>query len=93
MDIERLLSIMNADVYQRLLSAVELGRWPEGHRLSEQQRAQAMQIVMLYQSRHNHLAEHLTVNTRGEIEMKSKQALKAQFVSSAAPLTVRRVEE
>ncbi|EFE23329.1 hypothetical protein EDWATA_01657 [Edwardsiella tarda ATCC 23685] len=92
MDIERLLSIMNDDVYQRLLSAVELGCWPEGSRLSEAQRAQAMQIVMLYQSRHNHQAEHLTVNTRGEIEMKSKQALKAQFASPEADLAIRRVE-
>lgn len=40
-------------------------------------------MVMLYQSRHNHRAAHLTVNTRGEIEMKSKQALKALF---SAPL-------
>ncbi|WP_395755061.1 YeaC family protein [Edwardsiella ictaluri] len=84
MDIERLISIMNEDVYQRLATAVELGKWPDGSRLSESQRGEALQMVMLYQSRHNHQAAHLTVNTRGEIEMKSKQALKALFVAPLA---------
>ena len=40
-------------------------------------------MVMLWQSRHNAQAEHMTINTAGELVMKSKQELKQQFSASA----------
>ncbi|SUC40339.1 Protein of uncharacterised function (DUF1315) [Proteus mirabilis] len=38
-----------------------------------------MQIVLLWQAQNNHNPEHMTVGTNGQITMKSKQELKAQF--------------
>ncbi|MCV5215628.1 DUF1315 family protein [Escherichia coli] len=38
-----------------------------------------MQAVMLYQSKHNTEAQHMTVAAGGEISFKSKQELKKQF--------------
>jgi uncharacterized protein YeaC (DUF1315 family) len=38
-----------------------------------------MQAVMLYQSKHNTDAQHMTVAVGGEISFKSKQELKKQF--------------
>ncbi len=41
-----------------------------------------MQAVMLYQSKHNVEAQHMTVAAGGEISFKSKSELKRQFQMS-----------
>ncbi|HAS6348313.1 YeaC family protein [Vibrio sp. IRLE0018] len=81
MNTEQLLSAMTPEVYQRLTYAVETGRWPEGTPLSQTQRDSCMQAVMLYQSKHNTEAEHMSVAAGGEICFKSKAELKKQFQS------------
>ncbi|MEJ3622628.1 YeaC family protein [Vibrio vulnificus] len=81
MNTEQLLSAMTPEVYQRLTYAVEIGRWPEGTPLSQTQRDSCMQAVMLYQSKHNIDAEHMSVAAGGEICFKSKAELKKQFQS------------
>lgn len=77
--IEQLLAVMTPEIYERLVTAVELGKWPDGVPLTVEQKEHSLQMVMLWQSRHNHDAEHMTVGTNGEITMKSKQELKAMF--------------
>ncbi|ACS85761.1 YeaC family protein [Musicola paradisiaca] len=79
MHIDDLISVMTPEIYQRLVTAVELGKWPDGVALSAEQKENALQAVMLWQSRHNTEADHMTINTQGEIEMKSKQELKQRF--------------
>lgn len=79
MDAEQLLQAMTPEVYDCLVYAVETGRWPEGTTLSKEQRDSCMQAVMLYQSKHNTDAQHMTVAAGGEISFKSKQELKKQF--------------
>ncbi|EHZ7122551.1 DUF1315 family protein [Vibrio vulnificus] len=81
MNTEQVLSAMTPEVYQRLTYAVETGRWPEGTPLSQTQRDSCMQAVMLYQSKHNIDAEHMSVAAGGEICFKSKAELKKQFQS------------
>ncbi|EJU9866758.1 YeaC family protein [Vibrio vulnificus] len=81
MNTEQLLSAMTPEVYQRLTYAVETGRWPEGTPLSQTQRDSCMQAVMLYQSKHNIDADHMSVAAGGEICFKSKAELKKQFQS------------
>ncbi|POF59716.1 hypothetical protein CRN58_07310, partial [Vibrio vulnificus] len=49
--------------------------------LSQTQRDSCMQAVMLYQSKHNIDAEHMSVAAGGEICFKSKAELKKQFQS------------
>ncbi len=79
MDIEQLVNTISPETYQRLMYAVETGRWPEGERLADEQRSLCMQAVMLYQSRFNADAEHMSVSVGGEISMKSKRELKSLF--------------
>ncbi|TDE23453.1 DUF1315 family protein [Vibrio owensii] len=79
MDAEQLLNAITPEVYERLVYAVETGRWPEGTPLSQEQRDSCMQAVMLYQSKHNTEAQHMTVAVGGEISFKSKRELKKQF--------------
>ncbi|WP_434359587.1 DUF1315 family protein [Parasalinivibrio latis] len=79
MKVEDLLSMMTPEVYQRMSYAVETGKWPDGTPLTPEQRDSAMQAVMLYQSRHNADAQHMTVAQGGDIEFKSKAELKKAF--------------
>lgn len=79
MDVEKLLAAITPDIYQNMLSAVETGRWPDGKLLSEAQRDHTQQLVILYQTKHNHQPQHFTVGTDGELVMKSKQELKRQY--------------
>ena len=72
MDTERLLDAITPEAYEKLTYAVETGRWPDGTTLSKEQRDSCMQAVMLYQSKHNVEAQHMTVAAGGEISFKSK---------------------
>ncbi|MFV0575692.1 MAG: YeaC family protein [Vibrio sp.] len=79
MNVEQLLEAMTPEVYERLNYAIETGRWLDGTPISQEQRDSCMQAVMLYQSKHNHNAQHMTVAAGGEVEFKSKAELKKQF--------------
>lgn len=79
MDLEQLLNAMTPEVYQRIVTAVEIGKWPDGTPLTQEQQDSAMQAVMLYQSRHNTNAEHMSVEVGGEIRFKSKAEFKRDF--------------
>ncbi|WP_110027346.1 YeaC family protein [Mangrovibacter plantisponsor] len=79
MDFEAVLSTMTPEIYQRLATAVELGKWPDGVPLTQEQKENCLQLVMLWQQRTNADPEHMTIGTDGQIMMKSKQQLKAEF--------------
>ncbi|MCG3864901.1 MULTISPECIES: DUF1315 family protein [unclassified Photobacterium] len=81
MDVSPLLKAMTPEVFERISAAVETGKWPDGTALTPNQRDSAMQAVMLYQSRHNSDAQHMTVAAGGEIKFKSKAELKRDFTS------------
>ncbi len=83
--LEEMVNAITPEAYERLLYAVETGRWPEGAELNEAQRAHCQQAVMLYQSKHNSDAQHMTIDKEGEIAFKSKSELKRQFVET--PIT------
>lgn len=81
MEVNELISMVTPEIYQRISTAVELGKWPDGVALTDEQKEHCMQIVLLWQAKNNHAPEHMTVGTNGQITMKSKQELKAQFQS------------
>ncbi|SHO58333.1 YeaC family protein [Vibrio quintilis] len=79
MNAQQLIEIITPEAYQRLLYAVETGKWPEGTTLSQEQRDACIQAVMLFQSKHNTEPEHMTIAAGGEVCFKSKSELKQQF--------------
>ncbi|MGC6386981.1 YeaC family protein [Ewingella sp. S1.OA.A_B6] len=79
MEINELVGVMTPEIYQRLSQAVELGKWPDGVALTSEQKDNSLQMVMLYQARHNSDAQHMSIGTDGQIVTKSKQELKQQF--------------
>ncbi|MCI1033206.1 hypothetical protein EDF75_1169 [Raoultella sp. BIGb0149] len=86
MDIEQIIDSMTPEVYQRLATAVELGKWPDGVALTPEQKENSLQLVMLWQARHNVQAQHMTIDTSGQMVMKSKQQLKVEFGITPEPI-------
>ncbi|OEE86193.1 hypothetical protein A1OQ_17180 [Enterovibrio norvegicus FF-162] len=93
MDIEQLLFSITPEAYDRLSFAVETGKWPEGTPLSQEQRDHAMQVVMLYQSRHNTEPQHMTVAAGGDITLKSKSALQREFAKNQETIIQKNVND
>lgn len=79
MNMDELVNSLTPEVYQRLVTAVELGKWPDGVALTPEQKENSLQLVMLWQARHNTDAQHMTIDTNGQMVMKSKQQLKEEF--------------
>ncbi|MEL0552921.1 YeaC family protein [Klebsiella sp. B345] len=92
MEIEQMIDSMTPEVYQRLVTAVELGKWPDGVALTEAQKENSLQLVMLYQARHNSDAQHMTIDTNGQMVMKSKQQLKEDFGIAPKPISTFKLQ-
>ncbi len=81
--IQHAIKNMPEEVYQKLRTAVELGKWPDGSVLTPEQKESSMQAVLLWQSMHNDNPEHMTIGKGGELVMKSKSELRRQFRDEA----------
>ncbi|GGB95503.1 hypothetical protein GCM10011352_22000 [Marinobacterium zhoushanense] len=51
MNFEKMIEAMTPDVYNALKRAVELGKWPNGERLSQEQRETSLRAVIAYEHR------------------------------------------
>ncbi|PCJ45369.1 MAG: hypothetical protein COA99_05020 [Moraxellaceae bacterium] len=68
MQFDEMINTITPEAYQNLKRAVELGKWPDGERLSKDQREQCMQAVIAYD------AKHLSEDERvGQIDMGKKE--------------------
>lgn len=74
-----MVEAMTPDIYQRLVTAVEIGKWPDGVALTEEQKENCMQLVMLWQARHNHQPQHMSIGQGGELVTRTKRELKEEF--------------
>ncbi|SCC40186.1 YeaC family protein [Kosakonia oryziphila] len=86
MDLEQIVNSMTPEIYQRLVTAVEVGKWPDGVALTSEQKENSLQLVMLWQARNNTQAQHMTIDTNGQMVMKSKQQLKEDFGITPKPI-------
>ncbi len=59
MDFQQLLQSITPDTYAALRRAVELGKWPNGDRLTREQRELCMQAVIAYDARNKPEAERV----------------------------------
>lgn len=60
MDFKTLIQKLDPEIYQRLKTAVEIGKWPDGRVLSEEQKIASLQAVIAYEIEHN-FPEHQRV--------------------------------
>mgnify|MGYP000552775598 FL=1 len=59
MNIEQVLRALTPDVYEKLKLAVEIGKWPDGRKLTAEQRGTCLQAVITYDSEHKPAAERV----------------------------------
>ncbi|NIG87771.1 DUF1315 family protein [Serratia symbiotica] len=85
MDLQDLIAAMTPEIYQRLLRAVELGKWQDGIALTPEQKANSLQAVMLWQSKNNVNPQHMSIGTNGQMVMKSKQQFVAEPLVKLKP--------
>ncbi|GAA3914233.1 YeaC family protein [Litoribacillus peritrichatus] len=50
MTLDDLIKSINPEIYQNLKTAVELGKWPTGQKLTEEQVGLCLQAIMHYES-------------------------------------------
>ncbi|WP_210514529.1 YeaC family protein [Pantoea ananatis] len=77
--LEAMLEALTPEIYERLVVAVETGKWPDGVALTQQQRDNSLQLVMMWQARHNDAPQHMTIGKDGEMVTKSKRQLREEF--------------
>ncbi|EGE4654953.1 YeaC family protein [Salmonella bongori serovar 40:z35:-] len=93
MNLDEIINSMTPEIYQRLATAVEVGKWPDGVPLTPEQKENCLQLVMLWQARHNAEAQHMTIDTHGQMVMKSKQQLKADFGITPQPIATLKMQQ
>lgn len=54
--IERMLEALTPEIVDGFRLAIEIGKWPDGRRVSDEQRATCMQAVIAWE--HKHLPEN-----------------------------------
>ena len=52
MDYQQMIESMTLEIYQNLRTAVETGKWPDGQKLTPDQRQNAMQAIIAWGQRH-----------------------------------------
>lgn len=53
MTYEELIERLDPTVYQNLRRAIELGKWPDGRKVSDEQRRICLEAVIHYEKTHN----------------------------------------
>ncbi len=53
MNFEQMIEAVTPEVYAALKRAVELGKWPNGERLSQEQRETSLRAVIAYEHKRN----------------------------------------
>ncbi|GHD44418.1 hypothetical protein SAMN05216429_10370 [Marinobacter persicus] len=53
MTYEELIERLDPTVYQNLKRSLELGKWPDGRRMSPEQREITLEAVIYYENKHN----------------------------------------
>ncbi|WP_067701362.1 MULTISPECIES: YeaC family protein [unclassified Erwinia] len=79
MVLDEMINAMTPDVYQRLLTAVETGKWADGVALTDAQKENSLQLVMMWQAKYNEQPQHMSIGKGGEMVTKSKRELKEAF--------------
>ncbi|WP_075187408.1 YeaC family protein [Teredinibacter haidensis] len=52
MKAEEILKTMTPEIYRRFRSAIEVGKWPDGRKLSTEQIETCMQAIITYEGRY-----------------------------------------
>lgn len=82
MSIEQLLAGVTPEVFENLKYVVETGKWQNGRIATQEQKDNALQLVIAYQSKIEKSTQHFTIGEDGEMVVKSKSELKKEFLAA-----------
>jgi len=68
MDFKQLIANISPEVYENLKRAIELGKWPDGKRLTPEQREYSLQAVIAYDAQHKPETQRVGYIDRGRKE-------------------------
>ncbi|MCL6414724.1 YeaC family protein [Aestuariirhabdus sp. Z084] len=85
MTYEKLLGSITPEIYQNLRTAVELGKWPDGRKLTPEQREQCLQAVIAWEQK-NVPEEQRT----GYLEQSCSSSKDASELDTIQPLNLTR---
>lgn len=80
MNLDQMVKNLTPEVYENLKYAVETGKWQNGSKVTEEQRENALQLVLAYQAKVEQSNQHFTIGEDGEMVVKSKRDLKREFL-------------
>jgi uncharacterized protein YeaC (DUF1315 family) len=78
-NIQQLIQAMTPQIYENLRTAVEIGKWPDGNPLTEEQKGNSLRAVLMYQATVEQSEQHMTIGRNGEVVQKSRSQLKKEF--------------
>jgi hypothetical protein len=78
-NIQQLIQAMTPQIYENLRTAVEIGKWPDGNPLTEEQKSNSLRAVLMYQATVEQSEQHMTIGRNGEVVQKSRSQLKKEF--------------
>lgn len=68
MNFDKLIMSLTPAIYQQLMSAIELGKWSNGERISNAQLESALQATIAYRAKHDlDTGELFSVDASGEL--------------------------
>jgi len=75
MDLKEVLSAMTPEIRESLSTAVEIGRWPDGSKLTEQQKSSSMQAIIAWDAHYGQITdEPFKVQKGGKLNKKINKA-------------------
>lgn len=93
---QELVDSLSPELYRRLLSAVETGKWPDGRPLSAEQREHTLQAVIAWSERHLPPEQRVGFIDRGRKEQAARDSEAApseQTAEHTAEQTLRWLNE
>ncbi|MGS0536030.1 YeaC family protein [Pseudoalteromonas sp. SaAl2] len=81
MNIDNLVNSITPELFERLQYGAATGKWPDGTLLSDEQKEQTVQLVMLYQAKVAQSNEQFTIGSNGEMVQKTKAQLQKEFTA------------
>jgi len=89
MDLKDILSSMTTEIRENLARAVEIGRWPDGTQLTDQQKASSMQAIIAWDATYGEQTdEPFKVQKGGELNRKVKKSTKINDQDSIKTINI-----
>jgi|TARA_B110000503_G_scaffold73396_1_gene113377 uncharacterized protein len=88
MDFQKIIELISPEIYKNVQSAVEIGKWPNGLKLTQEQLEHSMQILIAYDAAHK---SH--ENRVGYIPLKKKKDLRTTGIIKENGSTRENIEQ